>query len=148
MKTVTLKSAGGVIVDDSGKVVLTSRRSFKGILQFGLPKGLIEEGEDPAQAALREVKEETGLEVEVIGTLPTIEYWYVQPAREDEPARRIHKFVNYFLMRSTGGDPMLHDSETEEVLILDPPRAIAQTSFASERTVISAAVELRSAERL
>lgn len=147
MKTANLTSAGGVIVDDTGKVVLTSRRSFKGVLQFGLPKGLIEDGEDPAQAALRETKEETGLEVEILQPLPTIEYWYVQPAQDESPSRRVHKFVHFFLMRPVGGDPTLHDSETEEVLMLEPENALLQASYGSEKTVIAAAIVLRSAGR-
>lgn len=145
MQTVTLTSAGGVIVDDAGKIVLTSRRSFKGILQLGLPKGLIEANEEPAQAALREAKEETGLEVEILQPLPTIEYWYVQPAQGETSARRVHKFVHYFLMRPVGGDPRLHDAETEDVLILDPDDALIRASYGSEKTVISAAMALRSA---
>ena len=146
MKTATLTSAGGVIIDDAGRVVLTSRRSFKGVLQFGLPKGLIEEGEDPAQAALREANEETGLEVEIVQPLPTIEYWYVQPARDEIPPRRVHKVVHFFLMRPVGGDPTSHDSETEEVLILEPDNALMQASYGSEKTVIAAAIAVRSAE--
>lgn len=141
MKTRTAVSAGGVIVDDSGNVVLTARRSFKGDIQWGLPKGLVEKGESNQEAALREAREETGLEVELESPLPTIDYWYVQPARGDTPATRVHKFVHYFLMRATGGDPSQHDSETEEVVSLSIEEAVARASFASEKKVIRAATE-------
>jgi 8-oxo-dGTP pyrophosphatase MutT (NUDIX family) len=140
VKTLTAVSAGGVIVDDDGKVVLTARRSFKGELQWGLPKGLVEKGETTEQAAQREAHEETGLEVELTQGLPTIDYWYVQPARGSSPATRVHKFVHYFLMRATGGDPSQHDAETEEVAFLPAAEAVERASFASEKEVILAAV--------
>ncbi|MGH9196256.1 MAG: NUDIX hydrolase [Acidimicrobiia bacterium] len=141
MKTTTATSAGGLIVDDQGRVVLTARRSFKGDLQWGLPKGLVEPGEEPEAAALREAREETGFEVEMVRPLSTIDYWFVQPARPGQPAARIHKFVHYFLMTQTGGDPSLHDSETEEVAVLDPNEALERVTFKNERSVIQQAIQ-------
>lgn len=141
MNTITATSAGGVIIDDRSNVVLTSRRSFKGELQWGLPKGTVEEGEEPIGAALREAHEETGLDVELLGHIDRIDYWYVQPESQGQPSIRVHKFVHYFLMRAVGGDPSLHDDETEEVVFLPPSQAIQKTSFKSERKVIEAAVE-------
>ena len=141
MRTHTAVSAGGVITDPDGKVVLTARRSFKGKLQWGLPKGLVESGEDREAAALREAREETGLEVELVAPLTTIDYWYVQPARAGSPPRRVHKFVHYFLMRAVGGDPSAHDAETEEVVLLEGHEALERASFPSERRVIAEALE-------
>lgn len=140
MKVHTAVSAGGVIVDDQGRVVLTGRRSFKGRLQWGLPKGLVESGEEPVAAAAREAQEETGLEVEVLAPITTIDYWYVQPALRDQPPRRVHKFVHFFLMRPVGGNTDDHDHETELVELLSPSDALARVSFPSERDVIRAAV--------
>lgn len=136
MRTKTVVSAGGAIVDQDGRVVLTSRRTFGGPLQWGLPKGLVEPGEAVADGACREATEETGLQVEIVSPLPTIDYWYVDTAT----GTRVHKFVHYFLMRATGGDPAAHDAETEEVAALDPDVAVEQASFRSEREVIRAAV--------
>lgn len=141
MKTVTQTSAGGVIFDGRGRVVLTARRSFKGELNWGLPKGLVEKGERHDQTALREAREETGFEVELVKPLSTIDYWYVQPAGEGSPAVRVHKFVHYFLMQTTGGDPAGHDEETEEVALLHPEKAIERITFPSEAEVIRAAFE-------
>jgi 8-oxo-dGTP pyrophosphatase MutT (NUDIX family) len=139
VKVTTAVSAGGVIVDDDGRVVLTGRRSFKGRLQWGLPKGLVEPGEDPPTAAAREAREETGLEVEVLEPITTIDYWYVQPATGTDPPRRVHKYVHFFRMRPVGGDPADHDHETEIVDLLPPDEALKRVSFASERSVIRAA---------
>jgi ADP-ribose pyrophosphatase YjhB (NUDIX family) len=137
MQTQTVVSAGGVILDGDGRVVLTARRTFGGELHWGLPKGQVEPGEAVPDAARREAAEETGLEVEILGPLPTIDYWYVDKAR----SARVHKFVHYFLMRATGGDPAAHDFETEEVAVLDPGEAVDRASFKSERELIRTAVE-------
>lgn len=136
MKTDTVVSAGGVILDGEGRVVLTARRTFGGDLQWGLPKGQVEPGEAVIAAALREANEETGLEVELVSPLRTIDYWYIDKARSS----RVHKFVHYFLMRATGGDPTAHDHETEEVAIVEPGEALSRASFPSERDVIREAV--------
>jgi len=141
MKTRTMVSAGGVIVDGRTRVVLTARRSFSGELQWGLPKGLVESGESEEDAAVREAREETGLEVEVAGSLQTIDYWYVHPTRGQRPPTRVHKYVHYFLMRATGGDPSKHDWETESVEFLSPEQALERASYESEREVIRAALE-------
>ena len=136
MHTETVVSAGGVILDEEGRIVLTARRTFGGELHWGLPKGQVEPGEAVSDAARREAMEETGLEVEIVSPLPTIDYWYVDKIR----SARVHKFVHYFLMRATGGDPAAHDFETEEVAVLDPSVAVDRASFKSEREVIRAAV--------
>jgi 8-oxo-dGTP pyrophosphatase MutT (NUDIX family) len=137
MRTETVVSAGGVILSEDGRVVLTARRTFGGDVSWGLPKGQVEPGEAVQDAARREAMEETGLEVEIVAPLPTIDYWYIDKTR----SARVHKFVHYFLMRATGGDPAAHDVETEEVAVLDPSDAVDRASFKSERELIRAAVE-------
>src|SRR4030081_3025099 len=139
MHTETVVSAGGVILDEEGRIVLTARRTFGGELHWGLPKGQVEPGEAVSDAARREAMEETGLEGGSGSPLPTIDYWYVDKIR----SARVHKFVHYFLMRATGGDPAAHDFETEEVAVLDPGVAVDRASFKSERELIRAAVETR-----
>jgi len=138
MKTRFEHSAGGVVTrrnDGDVDVALAARRTRKGDLAWGLPKGLVEEGEGPEQAALREVREETGLEAEILEPLGDISYWYVW---EDE---RIHKKVTFFLMESTGGDVSLHDHEMEEIRWFPLQEAVRRASYPSERTVLRRALD-------
>src|SRR6266508_3185856 len=101
MRTARAVSAGGVVLSEpaaDAQVALIARRSAGGALQWTLPKGTQEPGESITDTALREVSEETGLKVELLSELETID----------------HKFVHYYLMRATGGDLSRHDSESEE----------------------------------
>jgi 8-oxo-dGTP pyrophosphatase MutT (NUDIX family) len=138
VKTRFEHSAGGVVTrrnDGAIDVALAARRTRKGDLAWGLPKGLVEKGEAPEQAALREVREETGLEAEILDPLGDISYWYVW---EDE---RIRKKVTFFLMEATGGDVSLHDHEMEEIRWFPLQEAVRRASYPSERTVLRRAVD-------
>jgi 8-oxo-dGTP pyrophosphatase MutT (NUDIX family) len=138
MKTRFEHSAGGVVTrrnDGDVDVVLAARRTRKGDLAWGLPKGLVEKGEAPEQAALREVREETGLEAEILEPLGDISYWYIW---EDE---RIRKKVTFFLMEATGGDVSQHDHEMEEIRWFPLSEAVRKASYPSERTVLRRAAD-------
>ena len=102
-------SAGGVVFQrngDSMAVVLCGRIRPR---QWCLPKGTPEPGESLEATALREVREETGLEVRIVADLGHIEYWFSQDGV------RYHKRVYYYLMEPIGGDTNLHDPEFDEV---------------------------------
>jgi 8-oxo-dGTP pyrophosphatase MutT (NUDIX family) len=138
MKTRFEHSAGGVVTrrnDGDVDVALAARRTRKGDLAWGLPKGLVEKGEAPEQAALREVREETGLEAEILEPLGDISYWYIW---EDE---RIRKKVTFFLMEATGGDMSQHDHEMEEIRWFPLSEAVRKASYPSERTVLRRAAD-------
>ena len=135
MRTARAVSAGGVVLAETrpdAPVALVAHRSARGSLQWTLPKGAREEGETVAETALREVREETGLEAELIGPLDTIDYWFVwAPERT-----RYHKFVHYFLMRFTGGDFSQRDPEMEDAAWFEPDEARRRMAFANERRLL------------
>ena len=77
--TVEEVSAGGVMVDfDSPtfEVAIIARINRAGRLEWCLPKGHLELGETPAQAARREVAEETGVHGDVVTALGSVDYWF------------------------------------------------------------------------
>jgi ADP-ribose pyrophosphatase YjhB (NUDIX family) len=102
---------------------------------WGLPKGHIEGGETPAEAALREVAEETGLhDLEVVTQLPTID-WYFR-----DRGRLVHKFCHFFLVESAAGDPEPQLTEgITECAWHAVPIAIETVSYSNAREVVRAA---------
>jgi 8-oxo-dGTP pyrophosphatase MutT (NUDIX family) len=131
-------SAGGVVYrrfDDGAEIVLAARRTRRGDLAWGLPKGLIEPEETPEEAAVREVREETGLEAEVEASLGDIRYFYVWESV------RVRKAVHFFLMRATGGDVSQHDHEMEDVQWFPLSVALRRATYKGEREVLKRAAE-------
>jgi 8-oxo-dGTP pyrophosphatase MutT (NUDIX family) len=101
-------SAGGLIIDlKRDAAALIARYDRKGRLIWSLPKGHIEEGETAAEAAIREINEETGIDGRIVEELGTIAFWFVV---ED---KRVHKTVHHFLLIATGG--ALSDEDPEVV---------------------------------
>lgn len=136
MKTRTEVSAGGVVYRRAGEaieVALAARRTRRGELAWGLPKGEIEPDETAEQAAVREVREEAGLEAEVEASLGDIRYFYVWEGV------RIRKTVRFFLMRATGGDVSLHDHEMEDVRWFPLSDALRRAAYRGEREVLQRA---------
>ena len=109
-------------------------------MTWTLPKGTPNPGETREQTALREVAEETGLEVRITGPLDSIDYTFIQRGT------RIHKTVHYFFMVPTGGDLARHDHEFEEVRWVSFDDAAHLLTFDTERAlVLRARAELASA---
>ena len=134
-------SAGGVLyrrTDDEIEVVLASRRTRRGQLAWGLAKGGIEPGESKEDAAVREVREETGLTAEIEADLGDTKYMYVW----DDI--RIRKTVHFFLMRHTGGNVEDRDDEMEEIRWFPLERAIKRAAYRGERDMLVKASELLS----
>lgn len=124
--------------DGRHEVVLIRIRNLRGKEAWTLPKGTPEQGETPEETALREVVEETGIEVEIIEPLEDITYWFVVA---DEQAR-YRKTVHYFLMRAIGGDPSRHDNEVEEVRFVPVDEAIRHVTYPSDKKVLKHLAEL------
>jgi 8-oxo-dGTP pyrophosphatase MutT (NUDIX family) len=109
------------------------RRRERDGVTWTLPKGTPIPGESREATALREVAEETGLEVEITAPLPSIEYTFVQRGT------RIHKTVHYFLMHPTGGDLGRHDHEFERVRWIAFDDAPGLLTFETERALVAEA---------
>ncbi|MGH2830859.1 MAG: NUDIX hydrolase [Actinomycetota bacterium] len=137
MRTATATSAGGVVFDAGGRVVLLGRAGEDGVLRWSLPKGAIEDGESVEHAAVREVREETGIDAAIVAPAGVIDYWFVWKPEDT----RYHKFVHYFSMRATGGDFSRRDAEADDVGWFDRAQALEKCSYPNERGVIEAAAK-------
>jgi len=135
-KTKLAFSAGGVIYKvERGEayVALTARRDKNDQLVWCLPKGLIEKREDPAQAALREVREETGLSGEIIEKIDQIDYWFYWPPE----STKYHKTVYFYLIKFLSGETSDHDYEVEAVEWFPINQAIERLAFKNEQEILS-----------
>ena len=139
MKTEHHLSAGGLMVD-GGRILLISTQAGR---RWQLPKGHIEPGETPEQAAVREVREETGVAGRVVASLPGIEYWFVEKG-----SRRVHKQVEYFLLAYVSGDAADFDAgEVSGAQWFPWEEGIAKLSFDNERRVVQLAREIAESGR-
>jgi 8-oxo-dGTP pyrophosphatase MutT (NUDIX family) len=135
----TATSAGGIVVrqvENVTEIVLGQRRRERDGVTWSLPKGTPDGYETLEQTALREVTEETGLEVRILAPIGPIEYQFVQRGT------RIRKTVHYYLMEPTGGDLTRHDREFQHVRWVPITEAEAIMSFATEREIVGRALEL------
>jgi 8-oxo-dGTP pyrophosphatase MutT (NUDIX family) len=128
-------SAGGVVVRDGQVVVIVpTRRAADGSRVLALPKGHVDPGETPIEAAAREVREETGIVAEPVCELGESRYWY----RRD--GRTIGKTVQFFLFDHVDGDTADHDDEVEEVRWIDLREALTALSHTAEREMVELAL--------
>ncbi|MEM1348773.1 MAG: NUDIX hydrolase [Myxococcota bacterium] len=137
------RSAGGVLIRmDSGaqEVCLIQVPTRGGNPSWRLPKGWIEPDETPEQAAVRETREETGCEGELLSQLTEIEYWYTR--RGDAPGERVRvqKIVQFYVMRYLSGDIADHDHEVQEAGWFTFGDALHKISYDAERRVLQEAI--------
>ena len=135
-KRVDEVSAGGLVVDTTGKLgLLIGRRDQKDAtgkrILWSLPKGHIEEGETPEQAALREVQEETGIESIIEKSLGVIDFWFMAGGK------RIHKTVHHYLFRESGGLLAAQETEVDEVAWFPLSEIIEKLAYPDEKKLIS-----------
>jgi 8-oxo-dGTP pyrophosphatase MutT (NUDIX family) len=133
-------SAGGVVFrGDKGSVEVVIV-SVGGQNRWQLPKGLVDDGENPEITAVREAREEGGVSSEVVQLIETIEYWY---AGLDNGIRvRFHKRVHFYLLRYLSGDTKDHDWEVNEARWVPIEDATSQLAFDNERRVMEGARQL------
>ena len=105
---------------------------------WALPKGWVEKGEDLEQTAVREVREETGLDAKILRKLGEITYEFYSKADRS----RVLKTVHLFLLECLGGNTDDHDDEVEEVRWFPFGEAVNQLTYKNEREMLEKAVSL------
>ena len=134
-----LVSAGGVVHrtgEDGGLEVVVCGRSYPRL--WALPKGTPDKGETELQTALRETREETGLEVADEGYVGSVNYSFVR-ARD---GARCRKTVHFYLMRPVGGDVSMHDHEFDFARWMSVEDACRNLTHASEVEIVQKSVSM------
>ena len=140
-KRVDEVSAGGLVVDTTGTMGLLIGRydlkdaSGKHVL-WSLPKGHIEEGETPEEAAIREVAEETGINSSITKSLGVIDFWFMAGGK------RIHKTVHHFMFTEIGGTLLAQESEVDEVSWFPLSEIVERLAYPDEKKLIARTAEL------
>ena len=135
-------SAGGVVyrvLDGRLEIALCGLKTPP---LWALPKGTPEVGETMEQTALREVREETGLEVAIRMPLGSIQYWFVRT----QDGVRCHKTVHFYLMVPTGGDTSLHDPEFDFVRWFPGRETMKVMTYDDEKAIVEKALSLTRSE--
>jgi 8-oxo-dGTP pyrophosphatase MutT (NUDIX family) len=128
-------SAGGVVVRDGRCIVIVpTRRAADGNKVLALPKGHPDGDESAAAAALREVREETGVDAELVDKLGDVRYWYMRGGR------RIAKVVSFFLLEYVSGELADHDHEVEHARWMPLEEAARALTYKGERDMASRAL--------
>lgn len=133
LRRVEETSAGGLVLDSRSHLAnaaLIGRRDRRGRMLWSLPKGHVEGGETNEQAAVREVAEETGVVGQIIGTLGTIDFWFVAGRS------RVHKTVHHYLLLRTAGELSDADIEVAEVAWVPLPEVSGRLAYADERRLL------------
>ena len=129
-------SAGGVVVRDRDCVVIVpTRRAADGRRVLALPKGHPDGKETPQDAALREVREEAGVEARAVEKLGDVRYFY------QRDGQRIAKVVSFFLLEYVAGEPSEHDHEVEEARWMPLAEATTALTYKGERDMAARALE-------
>jgi len=125
-----------LVVDTTGKLgLLIGRRDVKDAtgkrILWSLPKGHIEEGETPEEAALREVAEETGIQSKIEKSLGVIDFWFMAGGK------RIHKTVHHYLFREDGGILAAQETEVDEVAWFPLTEIVERLAYPDEKKLIA-----------
>ncbi len=133
-------SSGGVVFRPVGAAheVALIRVARSDGHAWALPKGWVEKGEDLEQTAVREVREETGLDAKVLRKLGEITYEFYSKSDRS----RVHKTVHLFLLECRGGNIADHDDEVEEARWFPLDEAVTTLTHKNERDMLEKAVSL------
>jgi 8-oxo-dGTP pyrophosphatase MutT (NUDIX family) len=123
-----------VVRDGACVVIVPTRPAADGSKVLALPKGHPEEGESAEDAALREVREEAGVEARLVEPLGDVRYWYTRDGR------RIAKVVSFFLLDYVSGEVDDHDGEVEQACWMALADAARKLTYAGEREMAARAL--------
>lgn len=142
--TKTQVSAGGVAFRQQNGQIEIALISVGKEKRWQLPKGLLGKDESAEVTALREVREETGLETELVELIDKIEYWYYSGGG----VRRIrfHKFVYFYLLRYLAGQVQDHDHEVNEARWVEINEARQMLAFTGEKKIVDQARDILEAQ--
>jgi 8-oxo-dGTP pyrophosphatase MutT (NUDIX family) len=132
-------SAGGVAFRELGDRIEVALISVGNDSRWQLPKGLVDKGESTEAAAIREVREEAGINTEVIARIDKVEYWYLW--NEDGRRVRYHKYVYFYLLRYKSGDVRDHDDEVNEARWFAIDDAKNVLAFDNEKKILGLALQ-------
>jgi 8-oxo-dGTP pyrophosphatase MutT (NUDIX family) len=132
------QSCGGVAIRGDDVLVITPAGRRRVV---ALPKGAPHEGETDREAAAREVREETGVTVEVGERLGDVSYVY----RRD--GRRIRKVVHYYRCTYVSGSTDDHDDEVDEARWIPLREALTALTYPGERRLIARAMSKPAPDR-
>ncbi len=140
VRTETQVSAGGCVFRRGKASLEVALISVGAPARWQLPKGLIDPGEKPESAAIREVREEAGIDATIAELIEKVEYWY-QATQAGERVR-YHKYVYFFLIWYAAGDVADHDNEANEARWFPANVAIPSLAFRNEREIVAKALQL------
>ena len=130
-------SSGGVVYRRRAGRIDVALISVGEPPRWQLPKGVVDRGEKPDETAVREVREETGVNATIVAPLERIGYWYQR--NENGERVRVRKFVHFYLLRYISGNVRQHDNEVLEARWVPLSDAHGMLAFASERAVLAEA---------
>ncbi|SRR6266508_2470126 len=133
-------SSGGVVyrqTQDTIEIIIIAVGEKR---RWQLPKGLVNRGENPDQTALREVREETGIDSILLDLIDKIEYWYY--GQSGSKRIRFHKVVHFYLLEFQSGNTEDHDQEVEEARWVEIDEAQELLAFKSEKEIVRKAKEM------
>lgn len=126
-------SAGGIVINKKGQILLVKASGYE---YWGFPKGNPNKGESMKDAALREVKEEGGVEAEILEKVGDSKYFFTRNGE------KTFKFVTIYLMRYISGDCKDHDWEISDSVWFSPEEALKTITYEKDMVLLKQAIPM------